>query len=194
MISDAIKLGEGEQIAFIVRRHWYHIALEGAIHIFILLMAIAGTIVAVAALSGNTYGISVQQGLALGVYFLAFLGLILWMKFFSAWTHHWLDAWVVTNKRVIDIEQHGFFRRDVSSYPLDRIQDVTFNVSGLIAMWLKFGDVRVQTASITDTLVMKQVPFPADVKEQVVTAIEELRKHHSPRERHDHTVSFHLSP
>jgi membrane protein YdbS with pleckstrin-like domain len=194
MMSDAIQLGEGEEIAFIVRRHWYHLAIEGAVHVFIFVVALVGTIIAIISLSGSSYALPAQKLIALSIYFLAFLGLILWMKFFAAWTDHWLDAWVVTNKRVIDIEQHGFFRRDVSSYPLDRIQDVTFNVSGLIAMWLKFGDVRVQTASITDTLMMKQVPFPGDVKEQVITAIEELRKHHSSHGRHDHTVSFHLAP
>ena len=51
MMSDAIKLGEGEQIAFIVRRHWYHLALEGAIHVFIFVLAIVGTIIAVVSFS-----------------------------------------------------------------------------------------------------------------------------------------------
>jgi uncharacterized membrane protein YdbT with pleckstrin-like domain len=93
------------------------------------------------------------------------------MHFFAMWSDHWLDMWIITNKRVIDIEQHGFFRREVSSFPLDRIQDVTYGMNGIIATWLKFGDVRIQTASISDTFIMREVPFPEEVKDAITRAM-----------------------
>ena len=114
----------------------------------------------------------VEQAVPFGVFVISCVTLLLWMKFFAVWSDHWLDAWVITNKRIIDIEQKGFFRREVSSFPLNRIQDTTYNISGILAMWLHFGDVRIQTASITDDLVMRQVPFPEDVKEHVARVLD----------------------
>jgi uncharacterized membrane protein YdbT with pleckstrin-like domain len=107
----------------------------------------------------------------LGVYLTAFVGLLLWMHFFSVWTDHWLDAWVVTNKRVIDIEQRGFFSRQVSSFPIERIQDVTFESTGVLATWLGYGDVRIQTASLSSDFIMRGVGDPAKVKEILMAAL-----------------------
>ena len=105
------------------------------------------------------------------MYVLSFVALLLWVRFFTSWSDHWLDAWVITNRRIIDIEQIGFFRRQVSSFPIDRIQDVTYDVAGVLAMWLHFGNIRIQTASISEDLVMKQVPFPEDVKEHLMSVL-----------------------
>src|SRR4051812_49369848 len=33
--------------------------------------------------------------------------LIVWIIIFIAWTDFYLDAWIITNKRLIDIEQKG---------------------------------------------------------------------------------------
>lgn len=173
MTHKAIQLGEGEEILTIVRRHWFHLAVEGfaIMFVFFLLVIALGIFDGVMASRDILHGTSAPYALSLFVLSLA--GLLLWMRFFSSWSDHWLDAWVVTNKRIIDIEQRGFFSRTVSSFPLDRIQDVTCDTSGVIAMWLHFGDVRIQTASISQDLIMRQVAFPEDVKEHIVTLLPE---------------------
>jgi len=178
-MTKAVQLSEGEEIIALFRRHWFHLAVEGlvALLIFVLVFVVKSVAVTFMTQSGV---VTNQGGFALILYALSFTGLVLWMYFFASWSDHWLDAWIVTNKRVIDIEQHGFFRRQVSSFPIDRIQDVTFKINGPIAMWLHFGDVRIQTASISDDLIMKQIPFPEDVKETIVQVIEAERKTRRP--------------
>lgn len=172
----AITLGEGERIIAVVRRHWFHLAVEGVVDAFIFLTLVLFVGIAESYfLRTEVASVLPHQSLSLSLYVLAFVALLLWMHFFASWSDHWLDAWIITNKRIIDIEQHGFFRRQVSSFPLDRIQDVTFSINGVIAMWLHFGNVRIQTASISDDLNMKQVSFPEDVKEAVVRALEQNR-------------------
>jgi uncharacterized membrane protein YdbT with pleckstrin-like domain len=171
MTNKAIQLGEGEEILTIVRRHWFSLAVEG----FVILLTFVMLFVGLGIFDGIIVSSSVvdtsSAPFALSLFALSFVGLFLWMRFFSAWSDHWLDAWVITNKRVIDIEQKGFFSRQISSFPLDRIQDVTCDTSGIIAMWLHFGDVRIQTASISEDLIMRQVSFPEDVKEHIVTLL-----------------------
>jgi len=174
MLTHAIQLADGEEVVAIIRRHWFHLAVEGFIDMALFALVFLGVGVADAFLTNA--GLAAQQALSASLFLLASTALVLWMHFFASWSDHWLDAWVITNRRIIDIEQHGFFHREVSSFPLDRIQDITFDVAGIIAMWLHFGDVRIQTASITDDLIMRQVPFPEDVKEHVVEALEHARR------------------
>jgi hypothetical protein len=169
-MKHAIHLQDGEEIITIVRRHWFHLALEGALYVFVFVLTFIGT-GAVDVLLADAGSVDSQQSFAVSLYVLAFVGLLLWVRFFASWSDHWLDAWVITNKRIIDIEQAGFFRRQVSSFPLDRIQDVTYDISGVVAMWLHFGDIRIQTASISENLIMRQVPFPEDIKEHLMEVL-----------------------
>jgi len=171
MNPDIVSLQAGEEIRMVVRRHWFSLAIEGALAAFILLL-IAFFIVGFDSfiLLGSN-GVSAAKVVSTGFFFFGFVGLLLWMHFFARWSDHWLDAWVITNKRVIDIEQFGFFRREVSSFELSSIQDVTYTISGIIPTWLHFGDVRMQTASVSQNLVMRQIAFPEEVKEYLITLI-----------------------
>lgn len=171
MIADAVSLNEGEKIVQIIRRHWFNLAIEGMINIFVFLILTAAVIAVDSVVIVGEVGIPTGAILPLGFFGISFIGLFLWMHFFASWSDHWLDAWIITTERVVDIEQKGFFTREVSSFPLSNIQDVTYSVSGVIPTWLHFGDVRIQTASVSEDLIMKQVPFPQDIKEQLVNAI-----------------------
>jgi uncharacterized membrane protein YdbT with pleckstrin-like domain len=173
IIQNSVKLSEGEEILKVVRRHWFHLAVAGIVDVSIF-VAVVFAMGSFGAVLPDALG-SGYHAASLSLFIISFVGLLLWMHFFALWSDHWLDAWIITNKRVIDIEQKGFFRREVSNFPLHRIQDVTYDLSGIIAMWFKFGNVRIQTASISDDLIMKQVPFPADVKEEVVQVIDKYR-------------------
>ncbi len=172
MLSALVPLHPDETILRTVRRHWFRVAVEaaglGLVFLLTVLVVLAGEVFAL-----TLPDTLVSRGVAgvLGVFVVATVGLFLWMKFFAVWSDHWLDVWIVTNRRIIDVEQKGFFIRQVSSFPLDRIQDVTYEVSGLIATWLNFGNVRIQTASISDDFIMRQVPHPNAVKDALMVAL-----------------------
>jgi uncharacterized membrane protein YdbT with pleckstrin-like domain len=172
MIATALALAPDEHIQHIVRRHWYSLVVTGVADgiVFLLCAVVLGAFDSAPALQA-TFGIDNVRAILVSTYLISLVGLLLWMHFFAVWTDHWLDAWVVTNKRIIDIEQKGFFNRQVSSFPLERIQDVTYETRGLIAMWLHFGTVRIQTASISNDFILHQVPNPDLVKERVMDAI-----------------------
>lgn len=167
----AIQFEEGEEVLLTVRRHWFHIALVAVFDIMLFLVCMVMVSLFTEILVSSR-SVLADHAYALTVYVLACVGLVLWSQFFAAWSDHWLDVWVITNRRIIDVEQKGFFVRQVSNFPLDRIQDVTSGSNGLFAMWLSFGDVRIQTASVSRDLVMKQVPFPEEVKDLMLRAME----------------------
>jgi uncharacterized membrane protein YdbT with pleckstrin-like domain len=86
--------------------------------------------------------------------------LIIWVFFFVKWTDYYLDVWIATNKRVIDVEQKGFFNREVSECRYERVQDVTVEIRGFIASMLDFGEVHVQTAGSDREIIIKGVAHP----------------------------------
>ncbi len=175
MIKDAIHLEEDEEIIMIVRRHWFSLAVEGFIDLFIFIMTVAVVVFVDSLVMSNEEIIGTINVLPMSFFFVSLVGLLLWMRFFGVWSDHWLDAWIVTNKRIIDIEQKGFFNREVSSFSLNRIQDITYTIAGIIPTWLHFGDVRIQTASISDDFIMRKIPFPEDVKESIVKIVDESK-------------------
>src|SRR3989344_5967805 len=73
--------------------------------------------------------------------------LILWISFFIHWTKYYLDAWYVTDKRIIIVDQRRLFNREISNVRFDRIQDVSIQVPGFLSTFLDFGNIEVQTAS-----------------------------------------------
>lgn len=175
MMINAIALGEGEEIITTVRRHWFNLAVEGFADIFIFFVILVAVIgVDSFALFGD-FAVDSGKIVPLGFFFLGFIGLLLWMHFFASWSDQWLDAWIITNSRIIDIEQKGFFNREVSSFPLDKIQDITYTVAGIVPTWLHFGDIRIQTASISEDFIMRQVPFPEDIKEHLVQVLNKVK-------------------
>lgn len=84
-------------------------------------------------------------GLLFGAIFFMWM-IVLWVILFLRWTDYYLDVWVITNKRIFDIEQRGMFHRSVSVFLLSRIQDVSVETRGIIATLFKYGTIHVHTA------------------------------------------------
>ncbi|MES2087896.1 MAG: PH domain-containing protein [Patescibacteria group bacterium] len=102
--------------------------------------------------------------------------LMLWQSLFYSLTMYTLDVWIVTDKRIIDSIQRGFFRRIVSELHLDRVQDTSVNTTGLFQTIFKFGDVEVQTAGRENWFKFEKVPHPERVKDAIMQAVEEKKQ------------------
>jgi hypothetical protein len=94
--------------------------------------------------------------------------LLLWFIIFYALTMYTLDYWIVTDERIIDNKQNGFFDRTISELDLSSIQDVKVNLTGLIPTFLNFGYVEIQTAARDKHFIFEDVPKPQDVKDIVM--------------------------
>jgi len=97
---------------------------------------------------------------------------------FQTFMDYWLDIFIVTDKRIIDINQTGLFHRTVSELRLYRTQDVTSEVKGFLASMFDFGDVYVQTAGETERFHFKDIPHPDAVAKRILELAEEDRKNH----------------
>ncbi|HLD18055.1 MAG TPA: PH domain-containing protein [Patescibacteria group bacterium] len=111
----------------------------------------------------TTMGLSVY---ALGV----------WLFGFTEFVDYYLDVWIVTNERVLSVEQKGLFTRVASELHLSTVQDVTSEVKGMLRTVLNYGDVHIQTAAERIRFIFKGVPHPERVREQIVALVEENRQ------------------
>jgi len=98
--------------------------------------------------------------------------LFIWLFFFFSFIDYYLDIWIITNERIIDIQQKGFFSRVISEHKLFRIQDVTSEVHGFWPTVLKYGDVHIQTAGTIQRFHFHQIPNPGPVRDIIIKLVQ----------------------
>lgn len=104
------------------------------------------------------------------------LGMLLYL--FTMFLDYELDMWVVTNDRLVNIEQHGLFARTVAELDLWRVQDVTSDVRGFFPTAFNYGNVYVQTAGAVERFALEQVPHPHEVRKIILEMADIDRKFH----------------
>lgn len=161
---------DNEEVLIFLRRHWFVMFLNALF--FILLMALPFVIFWLTPQALATYiaGTAWQ-----GVLIMFFGGyyMLMWLFFFAALVDYYLDVWIVTNERIIDIQQIALFKHVVAEQRIVRVQDVTSSVQGIIPTFLNYGDVNIQTAGEMERFSFKQVPNPEGVKKIIFQAYEE---------------------
>ncbi|OHA88573.1 MAG: hypothetical protein A3C70_01220 [Candidatus Zambryskibacteria bacterium RIFCSPHIGHO2_02_FULL_43_14] len=92
----------------------------------------------------------------------------LWLIVFYSLTIYTLNTVIITDRRLIDNDQHGFFNREISELHSHRIQDVSVHTSGIIETFLQFGNITVQTAASEKQFVFHQISKPEKVKDIIM--------------------------
>lgn len=154
----------GEQILLIMRRHWFDVFLSLS-SVLVMLFILLGSYVVLPILFPV-----LRQALFAPVF--AFLenlfALALFILFFLIWIDYYFDIWIITNKRIVNVEQNGLFSREVSELELENIQDITTEVLGIIPTFLNYGNVYVQTAAEKTRFVFENVPDPYGAKDLIM--------------------------
>ena len=112
------------------------------------------------------------------VIFISAYYLFVWLLLFFLFVDYYLDAWIITSERIIDIEQNGFFARTISEEMLYRIQDVTSEVDGVFPTIFRYGDVHIQTAGTEERFFFHQVPEPEEVRDTIIKLVEKSKLFH----------------
>lgn len=101
----------------------------------------------------------------IGIMFLATTWLLFaWMYAWWKFTDHFLDVVVITNRRIFEVKQNGFFNREVTSFSFDKIQNIRVTQSGILASILNYGSMLIETAGETENLDLTDIPDPSSLK------------------------------
>ncbi len=164
----------GEKVISILRRHqivlfWFALYLAVMISLPFFIYDIFDFLFGVS-LNGTTFSIFLFV-VGLHLLFTAILG-------FSVYIDYYLDVWIITDQRIISIEQKGLFNRVINEVRYERIQDITSVVPGLIATYFKYGDILIQTAAEKERMILKQVPDPIETRRQISEIYNNILEHH----------------
>jgi len=106
----------------------------------------------------------------------SFYYLFVWVFFFFSFIDYYLDVWIITSERIIDIQQKGFFARTISEQRLYRVQDVTSEVHGILPTIFKYGNVYAQTAGHTQRFFFHEIPNPSEVRDLIIKLVERSKR------------------
>jgi len=152
----------GEKTILVVRRHWFFLFLS---IFFILFLALLPFIFYFFIRGFSWYNIfSSLYWFLVTIYFL-----ILWLLLFYSLTIYILTTLVLTNLKLIKIEQKTLFNYERDEMELDKIQDISVNISGFFATFLNFGDISVQTAGTIAKFSFNYLSQPHKIKEIIMS-------------------------
>ncbi|MBP7134338.1 PH domain-containing protein [Patescibacteria group bacterium] len=161
-VSDVVQLEQKEQVQALIRTHsvflWAKLAISACFLVvpffFLFHLLRAGTIGAI------SFGLLTSTGILLAI------------RSFILWDARVL---VLTNKRLLYVQQRSLWHRVVSETPLSTIRDLQWERTGIIETLLHAGTLRIKTgAGSVPDITAVHIPEP----EEVIRAIKELRDHH----------------
>jgi len=167
------KVKKGEKLIAVYRRHIFVLLLElfPPILFSIIVVAVASFLILMF--------FSGQTAMIVLILFIMTLFLhMLWLVIFISFADYYLDIWILTDRRVISIEQASLFARTTFEFELPKIQEVGVDVRGVIPTLFDYGNVRVRTASENPDFVFKQVGSPIDVKDEITKYMEQYEDKH----------------
>jgi hypothetical protein len=148
MLFEKIQLEPGEEVLKTVRKHWFIIVTElFSVVMMLLFPFFILFLIAIFPHYLTSLEISLTHYTTIIAFAIAGWSVISLMVGFTIWTHYYLDLWIITDRRIILVDQIRFFNRNVSIFRLERLQDIEFIVKGIIPTLLNFGTLRARTAS-----------------------------------------------
>lgn len=95
-----------------------------------------------------------------------------------SWITWYFSVFIVTDKRLIQVTQKGFFHKSVIDMGLNQIQMVNYQVSGLQETLLGFGTMTMQT--FVGDLIIHEVPHPAKIQKKLLEILRQQGVSASP--------------
>lgn len=150
-----------EEIILLLRRHWVTnfgwLATAG----FFLLVPMSFTYIPVINFLPNRF-----QFMVVLIWYLLTIAFI--FEKFLAW---YFNVYIVTNKRVVDLDFYNIIYYNQAQADLKEITDMNVTVSGVGRLFFNYGDLVIETAAVAPNLEFHAVPNPR----KVVQIIEKLK-------------------
>jgi len=106
------------------------------------------------------------QLVAVIIWYLLVIGFV-----FDKFLSWYFNVYIVTNKRVVDLDFYNLIYYNQAQADLNQITDMNITVSGVVRLLFNFGDFVIETAAEAPNLEFNAVPNPRKVME----IIEQLR-------------------
>ncbi len=160
-----------ETILRVVRRHWFNIFVQ-----YIPVLVVVFFMGAAIGIFPGIFPDFWQRSGTLFWFSETMLAMVIWVWSALIFVDYYLDVWIITDRRVVNVEQKGLFVRQVSELRYQKIQDVTTEVDGFFPTLLNYGEVFVQTAGEKPRFLFHNVPEPYQIKGMLVDLQKRMQK------------------
>ncbi len=147
---------EGENLLFIFRRHM--ISMRKGFYLFVLPMAITAIPYLIWSTSIELFYLSLA-GILIGVILFSY-HLILW----------YFTIYIVTDQRIRQVTQRGFFGKEVIDLRLSKVQSISYNIPGFSGDVFHFGTIVIHT--FVGDLVIHHVEHPVKIYNKLQDAVD----------------------
>lgn len=149
---------DGEELLFVFRRHI--IAMRKGFYMLLVPLAV-----------GAIPPLIWQDTLELFLLPVVGLGLIGFCYHFLMWRYTY---YIVTDQRIRQVTQKGFFGTDVVELSLAKIQNISYNIPGFSGEVFHFGTIVIQT--FVGDLIIRNVDHPEQIYNQLQDAVSEAER------------------
>lgn len=158
----AVKLKEGEKILLVIRQT--PIAFANSLLIGTLLFLLPFFLL-FPLFSMGKWGVAGFIVLIIIAIVFAFYRLVDW----------YFNCGIITNMRVIDIDQKGILSRTVSEVPYYKIDDVSYNIKGFRQTMFRYGNVVAAIKGYRSSVTLRNVAKPAMIQELILAVEREVK-------------------
>ncbi len=145
----------GEEVLFVFRRHI--IAMRKGFYLLLIPFTLSALPVLI---WQDNIELLIVPMVGFGV------GLLL---FFYHWMMWYFTVYIVTNQRIRQVTQKGFFGKDVVELRLSKIQNISYNIPGFSGEIFGFGTIVIQT--FVGDLVIRNVEHPEKTYNKLQNAV-----------------------
>ena len=92
------------------------------------------------------------------------VGVFILIKTIFIWKKNIL---VITTHRVVDIDQRGFFDKEVSDVPYSQIEDVSGRIKGFWGTIFRYGNLQIQTGNSNVQIVVEKIKQPVYLQQEI---------------------------
>lgn len=174
-LNEIIKQKPYEKIIYVIRRHW--VTYIPTIFLFFILALVP---IAVGYILNQTSASLLTEPYSRAFFMLVFsvYELSIALFFFASFIMYYLDMLIITNDRLVQIQQRNLFSRSISELDLFKIQDSTSEVHGAVATIFSYGKLSIQTAGEQKNFMFEAVPNVHTIRRELMHLAEEDRKFH----------------
>ncbi|MDO4868282.1 MAG: PH domain-containing protein [bacterium] len=97
------------------------------------------------------------------------VGLIFFLYHLMIW---YFSIYIVTDQRIRQVTQKGFFGKTVIDIPLSKIQSINYTIPGFFADIFRFGTINILT--IVGDLEIKNVEYPEEIYNRLQDVVGEI--------------------
>lgn len=148
---------DDEEVLFVFRKH--PVVMRKGL-IIGLLCVLLGSLVVFWQPTYTAFLLGVLGGIILGA-----------LIMLPSWITWYFSVFIVTDKRLIQVTQKGFFHKSVIDMGLNQIQMVNYQVAGLQETMLGFGTIMMQT--FVGDLIIHEIPHPAKIQKKLLEILRE---------------------